>query len=94
MTVTQARVSVLISGMVQGVFFRASARDEARRLGLTGWVKNRYDGKVETVAEGPRDRLEALVTWLRKGPPSARVRDVSVEWSAPTGEFKEFRVTY
>lgn len=94
MTAAGARVSVVISGLVQGVFFRASARDEARRLGLTGWVKNRYDGKVEVIAEGGRDRVEAFVAWCHKGPPFSRVSDVLVEWSEPTGEFKEFRVTY
>jgi len=94
MTGGGVRASVVISGMVQGVFFRASARDEARRLGLTGWVRNRHDGKVEAVAEGARDRVEAFVSWCRKGPPSARVRDVTVEWSEPSGEFKEFRVSY
>lgn len=88
------RVSAVVKGMVQGVFFRASARDEARRLGLAGWVRNRYDGGVEAVAEGPRDKVEAFVAWLHSGPPAARVENVAVNWSDATNEFDEFRVRY
>ena len=73
----------MISGFVQGVFYRASARDAGHHFGLTGWVKNRYDGKVEAVAEGPRDRVQAFIEWCREGPPSARVTDVTVEWVDP-----------
>lgn len=69
-----------VSGQVQGVFFRASTRDEARRLGLTGWVRNLPDGRVEVLACGERPALDTLVEWLHEGPPHANVSGVEVEW--------------
>lgn len=67
-----------IRGRVQGVFFRASMVDEARRLGVRGWVRNRRDGSVEAMVAGPADRVEQLVAWARRGPPAARVTEVQV----------------
>ncbi len=87
-----SRVALRIHGRVQGVFFRESARQEASRLGLTGWVKNLPGGDVEAIAEGPRDRLEAFVVWCRRGPPAAQVSDVLASYSASTGEFAAFLV--
>jgi acylphosphatase len=87
------RVHVRISGRVQGVFFRASAEAEARRLGLSGWVRNCPDGSVELVAEGPKAKLDELLAWCRHGPPRAEVEDVQVEWGPFTGEFPNFRTT-
>jgi acylphosphatase len=69
----------LVSGLVQGVFFRASTRREAERLGLSGHAKNLRDGRVEVVASGPCDRVRELETWLWNGPPAAQVDDVIVE---------------
>jgi acylphosphatase len=66
----------LVSGKVQGVFFRASARNEALRLGLHGHARNLSDGSVEVVAKGNDDALQELEQWLRKGPPAARVDEV------------------
>ena len=88
------RVHIKIHGRVQGVFFRAHTQEEASRLCLTGWVRNTYDGGVEVMAEGDRKSLEALITWCRHGPPSARVNSIDVEWIETTGEFRGFRVTY
>ena len=88
------RVHIKVHGRVQGVFFRAHTQEAASRLGLTGWVKNTYDGGVEAVAEGDRKELEKLVSWCRHGPPSARVNSIDVEWIEATGEFRGFRVTY
>ena len=82
---TRARVALLVSGTVQGVFYRQSAAREARRLGLDGWVRNLPDGRVEAEAEGERDRVEAFVAWCREGPPSARVEAVEAGWGAPAG---------
>jgi acylphosphatase len=87
------RVHVHITGRVQGVFFRASAEAEAKRLGLTGWVRNRPDGSVELVAEGSRTKLDDLVAWCRHGPPRAEVDDVQIEWGPFIGEFPSFRAT-
>jgi acylphosphatase len=90
----RARVQLRVTGLVQGVYFRANTAGEARSLGLTGWVRNVPDGSVEAVAEGPRVQLEALVAWCRKGPPAARVTNVDAAWQEATGEFAEFRVRY
>lgn len=87
-----SRVHLVITGRVQGVWYRASARNEGERLGLTGWVMNRADGGVEAMAEGPREKLDTFVTWCRRGPPAARVDDVRAEWSEATGEFPGFAV--
>ena len=74
------RLRVMVSGRVQGVNFRAYTRREAQRLGLRGHARNLADGTVEVVAEGERERLERLLVWLRHGPPSARVDEVTVQW--------------
>lgn len=86
------RAELLISGLVQGVFYRASAQQEALRLGLTGEVRNLPGGEVEAVVEGPKEQIEEFVAWCRRGPPSARVDGVRVRWSAHRGEFRTFRV--
>ncbi len=88
------RAHLFVSGRVQGVFFRGTAQDHGRSLGLTGWVRNLADGRVEAVFEGPRDRVAAMVEWCRQGPPQARVDDLQVTWQPATGEFTTLRVTY
>ncbi len=88
------RVHLIIRGIVQGVFFRASTREMAVRLGLKGWVRNLPDGNVEAVFEGPADKLQQAVQWCRKGPPGARVTNVEEKWSAWTGEFDGFEIRY
>ena len=88
------RVHVIVHGRVQGVYFRASTRDRARQLGLSGWVRNCADGSVELVAEGETAKLEQLVTWCRNGPPGAFISDMVVEWKEGTGEFVGFTVKY
>lgn len=88
------RAHLVIRGRVQGVWFRASTRDRARELGVTGWVRNRPDGSVEVVAEGGRERMQRLITWCHQGPEGALVTDVEVEWQAYRGEFREFSVRY
>ncbi len=69
----------LVSGRVQGVFFRASAQAEAQRLGISGWARNRSDGRVEVMACGEADALEGFRQWLGQGPPQADVTDVHTE---------------
>lgn len=69
-------IQLLVSGKVQGVYFRASAREEAARLGLSGWVRNTEAGEVEAVATGTVEQLQAFVDWCHQGPPSARVLKV------------------
>lgn len=89
-SVPAARATILVQGHVQGVFFRASAMEEAQSLGIAGYVKNLPDGGVEAVAEGNREQVEAFIAWCRRGPPSARVDEVKVHWEEPTGEFRTF----
>jgi acylphosphatase len=88
------RAHLIIEGRVQGVFFRDSTRREAIELGLCGWVKNRFDGSVEVVAEGPREKVETLIAWCHHGPPIARVTRVHEIEEDYTGEFDSFRVTF
>lgn len=68
-----------VSGLVQGVWYRASTQKEAQRLGLTGWVRNLSDGRVEVLACGSREQVQALYEWLKVGPPRAKVTEVSYE---------------
>ncbi len=89
-----ARLHVVIDGIVQGVFFRASTREEARALGLTGWVKNCFDGNVEAVFEGERGKVEQILKWCKTGPPGAKVINIKSDWEAPTGEFDTFSIKY
>jgi len=83
---------VIISGRVQGVYFRASAAAEARRLGCTGFAKNLPTGEVEVYAEGSKESLESFLDYLRHGPEGAIVRDMKVTWSSATGEYRDFAV--
>lgn len=89
-----ARLHALVSGRVQGVNFRYYTTREASRLGVTGWVANRHDGKVECVAEGPRSRLEEMLDFFHEGSPSAHVTNVEASWESATGEFEDFKVRY
>jgi acylphosphatase len=79
------RKHVLISGLVQGVFFRDTCRRIAIDSGVGGWVRNLPDGRVEAVFEGPSDRVDALVAWARRGPRGAVVRAVDVRVEQPQG---------
>ncbi len=86
------RIYVLVSGNVQGVFFRSSAKKRADELNLTGWVKNLEDGRVEAVFEGDQEKVDKMIEWCRKGPNYADVKDVQVISEKYTGEFSDFSV--
>ena len=86
------RVRIIVRGRVQGVWFRESTKRTAVALGLTGSVRNLESGDVEIIAEGPRNRLEALAVWARTGPELARVDEIEVEHSEATGSLIEFRI--
>ncbi len=88
------RIRAIVSGRVQGVSYRASAADEARRLGLGGWVKNLRNGSVELEAEGSPEAVAALLDWCEQGPPSARVTGVAVEEIDVTNADREFVITH
>ncbi len=87
-----ASVRIVVTGRVQGVFFRRSAAEQARALELKGWARNLSDGSVEIVGEGKRPNLERLLAWAHHGPPLARVETVRVQWGAYEGKFTGFEV--
>jgi acylphosphatase len=83
-----------VRGRVQGVGFRYTCLHEARLRGLSGWVRNTPDGDVEVWAEGPKEKLEIFLRWLRRGPPGARVDAVDYSPEAPSGTCKSFGIRY
>lgn len=86
------RVQVIIRGRVTGVFFRAATQREAKRLGITGWVRNRNDASIEIHAEGEEDSIKEMVSWAHHGPSAARVETVDVRYRSYSGEFSDFRI--
>ena len=86
------RARVVISGRVQGVLFRQSARAKALELGLSGWAHNLLDGTVEIMCEGEKERVEQFIEWTRRGPLLARVEHVDVSFEEYKGEWKDFEV--
>jgi acylphosphatase len=88
----RARLHATIRGRVQAVGFRQFAYETARRLGLNGWIRNRWDGTVETLVEGPRSSTRAYLEAIRLGPRGAHVDDVETEWQEPNDEFEGFSV--
>ena len=85
-----ARAHVFVSGMVQGVFFRQKTKQEAESRGVTGWVRNLPDGRVEAVFEGEEEAVRKLVEYCRHGPPAAYVTRIEVTWETFAGEFNGF----
>lgn len=88
------RAHVWIEGRVQGVNFRAYTRDNARRAGVEGWVRNLPDGRVEAIFEGPRSAVQRMVSWCYSGPTSARVERVEVTWEEPGGKENGFSILW
>jgi len=88
------RVRLFISGTVQGVSYRASTQEQARKRDIVGWVRNLEDGRVEALAQGSKDKVEELVAWCRRGPPSAKVEKVVVTFEDVNDELKTFEVRY
>lgn len=88
----QSSVHLKITGRVQGVYYRASMLQEARKLGLTGWVMNRSDGSVEALAEGSKTKLEELIAWCHQGPQGARVAGVEEQWQSASNNFVGFAI--
>jgi acylphosphatase len=90
----RARAHVHVSGKVQGVYYRATTRDEARERDVTGWVKNLDDGRVEAVFEGDEEAVQKMVEWCHEGSSAARVDDVEVERGEATDGFDGFEIRY
>jgi acylphosphatase len=89
-----ASLQAIVYGYVQGVFFRAFVSMRARELGLIGYVRNLPEGTVEIKAEGERNKLEKLISYLKVGPPGARVEKVVTNWSKHTGGYSGFNIRY
>ena len=87
-------VHVIISGRVQGVWFRASTKQKAEELGLTGWVRNTKDGCVEAVFEGEDGLIKEMIKWCHSGPPLSKVENVEIKNQKPIGGFKDFFIRY
>ena len=90
----KARAHILVSGRVQGVFYRDHTRRWASSLGLSGWVRNLADGRVEVLVEGEKKDIENLMGNLKEGPPLSWVENVAAEWEEYKGEFSDFRITW
>lgn len=90
----KARAHVVVSGRVQGVFFRQETRNQAKAWNVTGWVRNLPNGKVEATFEGEKDNVEKLVEFCRHGSSDAHVDKIEVQWSSYKGEFNSFRIVY
>ena len=90
---TSARIHLQAFGRVQGVGYRINCYRQARSLGLTGWVRNLNTGQVEVLAEGSQADLEVFLRYLGRGPSSAYVKDIRVDWQPATSEFFNFRVS-
>ena len=88
------RVKIIVSGCVQGVFFRVFIKDKAASLGLTGYVRNTENGKVEAVVEGHETKIKELIDLCKQGPPEADVKKVEVKKGSYIGEFKQFSIKY
>jgi acylphosphatase len=88
----KARLHARVHGNVQGVGFRYFTLENANRLNLTGWVRNRHDGTVEVIAEGSRSDLDDLLKKLRRGPRANTTSSVDPDWHEASGEFDRFRV--
>jgi len=88
------RIHITVSGRVQGVFFRASTRETAGKLGLLGWVRNLPDGRVEAVFEGEEGPLLSMLEWCRQGPPGALPDGIDFRWEEFRGEFQDVRILY
>jgi len=90
--IVKVRAHVIVAGWVQGVFFRSETRRVANSYGVTGWVRNLEDGRVEAVFEGEEENVKRLVEFCRKGPPAARVDNVDVSWERYSGSFDDFQI--
>ena len=90
----KVRAHILVSGIVQGVFFRANTAEKARELSLLGWVKNLPDGRVEAVFEGEKEKIEEIIDWLKSHPGMNKVEKVEVDWQEAKGDFENFEIRY
>jgi acylphosphatase len=88
----KARAHILVSGKVQGVFFRVETRYEANKRNVSGWIRNTFDDRVEAIFEGTKEDVEKLIEFCKNGPPSAQVTKIQVHWQEYTGKFEGFQI--
>jgi acylphosphatase len=88
----KVRAQVLISGRVQGVFFRWTILDQAKKHNVTGWVQNTLDGRVKAIFEGEKKDVETMIDVCKSGPPAAKVTDVELKWKEYVGNIKAFKI--
>jgi len=86
------RVHIFVKGIVQGVFFRHFTSQQAKQMGIKGWVRNLPDGRVEMVCEGDEDSIEKIIAWSRRGPQGAVVEDIEVRYEEYKNEFTDFKI--
>lgn len=90
----KVRAHVFVSGKVQGVYFRQNTMETAKKNGVTGWVRNLPDGRVEAVFEGNKASVDKVVDWCKIGPPKAQVENVDTKFESYAGKFSEFTISY
>ena len=90
----KVRAHAIISGRVQGVFFRMETKRAADRIGVYGWVRNLRDGTVDAIFEGNQDQVDTILAWCKEGPPNAQVSDVKLDWQDYSGEFSGFDISF
>jgi len=90
----KTNVHVIITGRVQGVWFRANTRQKAEQLGVTGWIRNTRDGCVEAIFEGEENDVKEMVEWCHRGPPLAKIDNVEIRNQNPTNGFDSFSIKY
>jgi acylphosphatase len=88
------RIRIIVTGKVQGVFFRQSLKIKAKKNEIFGWVKNLKDGRVEAILEGDEEKINRIIEWAHGGPANARVEDVEIQNEKFIGEFSKFDVLY
>ncbi len=87
-----SRLHIIVYGIVQGVGYRYSTYRKALQLGIKGWVRNKSDGSVEAIFEGPRDKLEEMLSWCQKGPSGAIVSDICFSWEDGPPQYGNFEI--
>ena len=92
--ILKVRAHVIVTGRVQGVYFRGNTRKEAQKLNVNGWVRNLPDGRVEAVFEGKKEYVEKLIDIVHEGPSHAYVTDLKLEWLDYKDEFTDFQIIY
>ena len=88
------QAQLIISGKVQGVFYRASCQEVAQRLGLAGWARNLSTGQVEVLAQGEKEKIEKLIEWCKKGPPGAKIAKIDTNWQNIKESLSDFEIRY